>query len=188
MALFSIHCTTCRARLKVRDTAAIGQILACPKCGSMVQVLPPEGWTPGDEAAESSASQSSAAQSSSGQSSSGQSSFWQSSSSPSSSQRLDAVRPGAGATTSGRWKDEVPAGSRTQDAAETLDDHVAAQAPAAGTSAVWLKWGMWAGLPTMAICAALGAWHWSSRLPQPQQEPVAAAEKVEAAPANVPSP
>lgn len=44
--LFAIRCITCKARLKVRDTAAIGQILPCPRCGSMVQVTPPEGWQP----------------------------------------------------------------------------------------------------------------------------------------------
>jgi len=38
---FVIHCTTCQARLKVTDESAIGGIYACPKCGSMVQVLPP---------------------------------------------------------------------------------------------------------------------------------------------------
>lgn len=42
--LFAIHCTTCRARLKVNEESAIGQILACPKCGSMVQVVPPIDW------------------------------------------------------------------------------------------------------------------------------------------------
>lgn len=47
--LFCVHCTTCHARLKVRDQAAIGQILACPKCGSMVQVVPPPGWQPSAE-------------------------------------------------------------------------------------------------------------------------------------------
>lgn len=44
--LFSITCTTCQARLKVRDPAAIGEILACPRCESFVQVLPPPGWDP----------------------------------------------------------------------------------------------------------------------------------------------
>jgi hypothetical protein len=43
--LFSIQCTTCRARLKVKDESVIGDILACPKCGSMVQVVPPVGWS-----------------------------------------------------------------------------------------------------------------------------------------------
>ncbi len=42
---FSISCTTCRARLKVGSADAIGQILACPKCGSMVLVEPPPSET-----------------------------------------------------------------------------------------------------------------------------------------------
>ncbi len=44
--IFSITCTTCQARLAVRSEAAIGTILECPRCQSMVQVLPPPGWTP----------------------------------------------------------------------------------------------------------------------------------------------
>jgi DNA-directed RNA polymerase subunit RPC12/RpoP len=44
MTLFSISCETCSARLKVRSVRALGQIIACPKCGSMIQVVPPEGW------------------------------------------------------------------------------------------------------------------------------------------------
>ena len=43
-ALFSITCTTCRARLTVRSAAVIGSIQECPKCGSMVQIVPPVGW------------------------------------------------------------------------------------------------------------------------------------------------
>ena len=39
---FSISCTTCQARLRVRDASAIGQILACPKCGSMVMIQAPD--------------------------------------------------------------------------------------------------------------------------------------------------
>ena len=45
-ALFSVTCTTCRAQLGVRNLDAIGAILECPKCSSMVQIVPPEGWTP----------------------------------------------------------------------------------------------------------------------------------------------
>jgi hypothetical protein len=45
--LFSITCLTCHARLKVRNQAAIGQIVACPRCHSMVPVTPPRGWQPG---------------------------------------------------------------------------------------------------------------------------------------------
>lgn len=53
MELFSVICTTCQSRLKVRDRAAIGQILACPKCQGMVLVQPPAGWTdPGESATE----------------------------------------------------------------------------------------------------------------------------------------
>ncbi|MHB1035205.1 MAG: hypothetical protein ACYC35_10715 [Pirellulales bacterium] len=46
MNLFSIICTTCHARLNVRDPAAIGQILACPRCSSMVLVEAPADWKP----------------------------------------------------------------------------------------------------------------------------------------------
>lgn len=45
MDLFSIVCTTCKSRLRVRDPAAIGQILACPRCGGMVMVKPPPHWS-----------------------------------------------------------------------------------------------------------------------------------------------
>jgi hypothetical protein len=38
---FSLHCTTCQRALRVTDAAAIGQILPCPKCGSMVHIVPP---------------------------------------------------------------------------------------------------------------------------------------------------
>ncbi len=42
--MFSISCTTCRARLAVRTKEAIGAILECPKCHSMVLITPPEDW------------------------------------------------------------------------------------------------------------------------------------------------
>ena len=38
---FSIACTTCRTRLRVRDVRILGQILPCPKCGSMVLIERP---------------------------------------------------------------------------------------------------------------------------------------------------
>lgn len=50
--LFTIQCTTCKARLVVKDESVIGDILSCPKCHSMVQVVPPVGWQ-GAGAAES---------------------------------------------------------------------------------------------------------------------------------------
>ena len=44
MELFTITCTTCQQRLKVRDESLIGEIQICPKCSSMVLVEPPPGW------------------------------------------------------------------------------------------------------------------------------------------------
>lgn len=44
MELFKIACPTCATRLKVGHASAVGQILACPKCGSMIEVSAPEGW------------------------------------------------------------------------------------------------------------------------------------------------
>ena len=41
MEPYTIVCTTCQAKLRVRKAAAAGQILACPKCGSMVLITPP---------------------------------------------------------------------------------------------------------------------------------------------------
>ncbi len=45
-AIFSIACTTCQARLAIFSETAIGQILECPKCQSMVQITPPADWKP----------------------------------------------------------------------------------------------------------------------------------------------
>ncbi len=50
MTPFSIQCTTCRRSLRVVDPAAIGQILACPKCGSMVLIEVPAAGVPGGAA------------------------------------------------------------------------------------------------------------------------------------------
>src|SRR6187401_1885935 len=61
MDLFSITCTTCKSRLKVREESAIGQILACPKCGGMVMVNPPPGWKKGEPMPAAAAPQSSSA-------------------------------------------------------------------------------------------------------------------------------
>ena len=42
---FHIRCTTCEAKLAVRNAALLGQVLACPKCGSMVHITMPENQT-----------------------------------------------------------------------------------------------------------------------------------------------
>ena len=44
MQSFPVICETCHSRLRVRDPDAVGQIHACPKCDSMVHVVPPPGW------------------------------------------------------------------------------------------------------------------------------------------------
>lgn len=44
--MFSILCTTCQKKLQVRDASAIGEILICSHCGSMVLVNPPEDANP----------------------------------------------------------------------------------------------------------------------------------------------
>lgn len=41
MEPFSISCTTCQAKLRVRNASVIGQIQTCPKCGSMVLIEAP---------------------------------------------------------------------------------------------------------------------------------------------------
>ena len=43
MESFSIHCVTCKSKLIVSRPDLLGQISACPKCGSMVQIpsVPP---------------------------------------------------------------------------------------------------------------------------------------------------
>ena len=44
MEPFSILCRSCAARLKVTNASAVGQVLACPKCGTMINVVAPAGW------------------------------------------------------------------------------------------------------------------------------------------------
>jgi hypothetical protein len=41
---FHVTCETCHARLKIRSERVIGEIHACPKCESMVHIVPPPGW------------------------------------------------------------------------------------------------------------------------------------------------
>ena len=48
---FFTACPTCAADLKVRERSAIGQIFACPMCGSMVLVESPDASDPLPESA-----------------------------------------------------------------------------------------------------------------------------------------
>jgi hypothetical protein len=45
--LFKVTCVTCQASLSVRNPALIDQIVACPKCDSMVHIVPPIAVAPG---------------------------------------------------------------------------------------------------------------------------------------------
>lgn len=40
--MFTIQCTTCNAKLIVKNEELVGQILACPKCGGMVLIAQPD--------------------------------------------------------------------------------------------------------------------------------------------------
>ncbi|MDR2117432.1 MAG: hypothetical protein LBP87_13735 [Planctomycetaceae bacterium] len=44
--MFTIQCTTCNAKLVVKNEELIGQILACPKCGGMVLIQQPDEVSP----------------------------------------------------------------------------------------------------------------------------------------------
>ena len=46
MQPFSITCHSCAVKLKVTRESAIGQLLGCPKCGTMIHVKAPAGYTP----------------------------------------------------------------------------------------------------------------------------------------------
>ena len=43
MEPFKIICVTCQAKLSVNNASLIGQVLACPRCESMVEITPPTG-------------------------------------------------------------------------------------------------------------------------------------------------
>ena len=43
MEPFKIICVTCQAKLAVNNASLIGQIVACPRCESMVEITPPIG-------------------------------------------------------------------------------------------------------------------------------------------------
>ncbi|MEM8866493.1 MAG: hypothetical protein AAGF31_13190, partial [Planctomycetota bacterium] len=41
MIPFRVQCETCQSRLRVNDPSVVGQVHGCPKCGSMVHLVPP---------------------------------------------------------------------------------------------------------------------------------------------------
>ncbi|MCL2742517.1 MAG: hypothetical protein FWE67_01550 [Planctomycetaceae bacterium] len=44
--MFTLRCSSCNAQLAVKSEKLIGQIVACPKCGSMVLIQPPQSEAP----------------------------------------------------------------------------------------------------------------------------------------------
>ena len=45
MESFTIQCTSCESRIRVRNPNMIGQIANCPKCGSMILIAAPQQIT-----------------------------------------------------------------------------------------------------------------------------------------------
>ncbi|MGL4514318.1 MAG: hypothetical protein ACRCT8_14615 [Lacipirellulaceae bacterium] len=50
MTPFRIQCETCGTRLRVRDPGFVGEVHACPRCGSMVLIAAPPGEITEDDA------------------------------------------------------------------------------------------------------------------------------------------
>ncbi|MGN6136501.1 MAG: hypothetical protein ACTHOU_18615 [Aureliella sp.] len=42
MEPFTVHCSSCQSRIRVRNPSMIGQIANCPKCGSMIMIAAPQ--------------------------------------------------------------------------------------------------------------------------------------------------
>ncbi len=45
MESFTVQCTSCQSRIRVRNPNMIGQIANCPKCGSMILIAAPQKIT-----------------------------------------------------------------------------------------------------------------------------------------------
>lgn len=56
MEPFTIQCTTCQSRIRVKNPKMVGQLANCPKCSSMIMIAPPQQITvqnPGNAAVDS---------------------------------------------------------------------------------------------------------------------------------------
>ena len=192
-SLFSISCTTCQARLKVRSETAIGQILACPKCGSMVQVLPPPGWKaeekpkqPADEKETSAREGSTVEQTPPPENPKatarkrrlptakalGTAASAQAASPPidaTASQLPDTAKPVAAIAAAGAAVDQ-PYGS-TSESPQPMPLTAVALSP---TEALWRKWLIMAAAPVAGLVIVVGGWAmWSSRSePEQPTEPI----------------
>ncbi|HUY33465.1 MAG TPA: hypothetical protein VMV69_12010 [Pirellulales bacterium] len=191
MELFTITCTTCKAKLKVRDGAAIGQILGCPKCGSMVHVAAPDGWQPPEPAGDTRpppVQPNAATATNAGKEK------------PS---RRRHKNENAGEASGGRKPPVGAAGASgaagaagASGAFEYGDDgsdaklnaawrrNVPDAAGSAPPMAAWIRWSLYAGVPLSGVCLLVLGWIvWGG----PRSEPVPPLEPVVEAPREDPS-
>jgi hypothetical protein len=164
--LFAITCMTCKARLKVRDEAAIGAILACPKCGGMVLVTAPEGWKPpaGGEPSDVGRSglrvESGPIQAASDRSALGEGS------SLALPAATKAAEPAAkGDKKSPRWQDEVTVAASAAVGnegvarlGEAITGNLPDMAAGAAEKAPWIRWSLFAGAPLAGLVLVVGGW------------------------------
>ncbi|HJT35013.1 MAG TPA: DUF1559 domain-containing protein [Pirellulales bacterium] len=190
MELFAIHCPTCNARLKVRDRAAIGMILNCPKCGSMVQVTSPPGWQPPPEAAAPKPPR------------------WLDEvprgETPTGAKTGAASTPVIGLSASGSSSGRISSSGIAASPAAGGQPAPVAQLdtgppPAAGASAAggwawqqwsWLHWSLVVGPPAAALAVVLGVWFFSrpSESPPVEESPHVAAAPLQPEIDNEPEP
>ncbi|HEV3004757.1 MAG TPA: DUF1559 domain-containing protein [Pirellulales bacterium] len=189
----------------MRDAAAIGQILNCPKCQSMVLVQPPAGWQPGAAGA--------------GTLDSGTSSSGESSSLSESSITLPIGSPRR------RWENQVQPGEQVTaapatagsggfhlgDSGSVSSSDVSARVPAAlasgaragsagpepsavttptavgrGLPVGWVKWGVLAGAPAVVVVLAIGIWFGRGAPETAQSPPERSPPEVVEAPSPAP--
>jgi len=189
--LFSITCTTCQARLSVRDEAAIGAILACPKCGSMVQVVPPPDWEPEPVEPPKATSISAVG------------AGYVTKESPAEAPSTERGDPDDQiADADAPTGDAQPADELAPPATEapTAEESTAAGAAAAGppvlwaspTELLWRKWLLWASGPVAGLVIVAGVWSvffsgGEPEVPAVVERPAEPAPEVQQAPADQPN-
>ena len=166
-ALFSITCTTCQARLVVRNEEAVGDISECPKCGSFVHVTPPNGWKPGQDSRQQPEGESATDGSRDAESADAESADAK----PADAKPADARSPTSTSPA------ETPSSSVKATAAPMASPGTSppgrlAASPAELRSRRWVLLG---ALPVACLVLVLGAWSmfFASRAPELPPEPVA---------------
>lgn len=156
MELFAINCPTCNARLKVRDVAAIGMILNCPKCGSMVRVQAPPGWEPPPKPPR------------------WQDEVWRGESpAPAGAASTPKVGLSDSSSSSALSSEKIAASAAA--AAPSIPSATPSESAAPGAGAAsggwgWWQWSIAGGLPAAALLASVGVWIWLGSSPPPAIE------------------